>query len=106
MARSDARVAVIAAMALGGVCTILAFFSPYWLVSDSRLYGAEFVRLGLWETCFRSLRGPDDFEFSKYFSGCRWIFREEYQSIRGFLLPGSSYIIVDIRLPSLFWSHY
>ena len=86
--RSDARFSVLAVMALGSTVTIAAFFTPNWLASDTRLYGTEFVKMGLWETCFRSLKGPDDLEFRKYFSGCRWIFREEYQSIRSFLTPG------------------
>ena len=88
--RSDARVSVLAVVALGGVATLLAFVTPNWLASDRRLYRSEFLKLGLWETCFRSFRGVDDTEFSKYFAGCRWIFREEYQSIRSFLMPGQS----------------
>ena len=87
-ARSDARVAVLAVMALGASTTFIAFFGPNWLASDSRRYGSEFANLGLWETCFRSLRGPEDVDFAKYFVGCRWIFREEYSTIRKFLLPG------------------
>ena len=86
--RSDARVSVLSVMALGASLSFIAFVSPNWLASDTRLYGAEFVKLGLWETCFRSFKGPYDTEYRKYFAGCRWIFREEYQSIRGFLMPG------------------
>jgi len=85
--RSDARVSVLAVLALGASLSFLSFVTPNWLASDTRLYGAEFVKLGLWETCFRSFRGPHDFEYRKYFAGCRWIFREEYQTIRSFLLP-------------------
>lgn len=92
MGLSDARISLLAVIAIGGISTLIAFVSPYWLVSDRRLYGAEFVRLGLWETCFRSLRGPYDYEYRKYYSGCRWIFADEYQNIRGFLMPGSSLI--------------
>ena len=86
--RSDARISLLAIMALGSCTTFIAFFGPNWLASDNRRYGSEFANLGLWETCFRSLRGPEDDEYSKYFVGCRWIFREEYSSIRKFLLPG------------------
>jgi len=86
--RSDARVSVLAVLSVGASLTLIAFFTPNWLASDTRLYGAEFVKLGLWETCFRSFKGPYDTEYRKYFAGCRWIFREEYQSIRGFLMPG------------------
>jgi len=84
---SDARVSAVAVTAFCSILTAIAFFTPNWLSSDTRLYGAEFVKLGLWETCFRSLRGPEDLEYRQYFSGCRWIFREEYQNIRGFLMP-------------------
>lgn len=86
--RSDARVSVLAVLALGASLCFISFVTPNWLASDTRLYGAEFVKLGLWETCFRSFRGPNDFEYRKYFAGCRWIFREEYQNIISFLLPG------------------
>lgn len=86
---SDARLGAIAILGFSFLVTLIAFVSPYWLASDRRLYGAEFDKLGLWETCFRSLRGPNDLEYSKYYSGCRWIFFYEYKNIRGFLLPGS-----------------
>ena len=88
--RSDARLALLIVMAIGASTTFIAFFGPNWLASDSRRYGSKFSNLGLWQTCFRSLRGPDDDEFTRYFVGCRWIFRHEYSSIRNFLLPGES----------------
>lgn len=101
--RSDARVSVLAVLALGAISTFLAFVTPNWLASDTRLYGAEFLKLGLWETCFRSFRGIDDTEFRKYFAGCRWIFREEYQTIRSFLMPGLC-VCHDSCLASIFSS--
>lgn len=85
---SDARVALLAVTAFCFVMTVMAFFTPNWLASDCRLYGAEFVKMGLWETCFRSIRAPNDLEFTKHWTGCRWIFREEYLELRSFLLPG------------------
>ena len=90
---SDARIGAIAVLAFSFLMTVIAFFTPYWLASERRLYGAEFDKLGLWETCFRSLRGPNDVEYSKYYSGCRWIFFYEYKNIRGFLLPGQSSLL-------------
>ena len=84
---SDARIALLATSSLVFVCGIIAFITPNWLASDRRLYGAEFVKLGLWETCFRSIRAPDDLEFRKHWVGCRWLWREEYQELRGYLLP-------------------
>ena len=86
--RSDARLSVLAVMALGSSATFMAFITPNWLASDSRRYGSEFSNLGLWETCYRSLRGPEDDIFIRFFVGCRWIFREEYPGIHTFLLPG------------------
>jgi hypothetical protein len=99
--RSDARVSVLAVLALGSVSTLIAFVTPNWLASDTRLYGAEFLKLGLWETCFRSFRGVDDTDFRKYFAGCRWIFREEYQSIRSFLMPGQFSLMMLMLMPMI-----
>ncbi len=84
---SDARVGALAVTAICSISTLIAFCTPNWLASDRRLYGANFVKLGLWETCFRSFRSPDDDDLTKYYSGCRWIFAEEYQNIRYFLMP-------------------
>lgn len=89
--RSDARLALLAVIGLGSVATFVAFVGPNWLASDSRRYGSEFANLGLWQTCFRSLKGPNDDEYTKYFVGCRWIFREEYSNIRNFLLPSKCF---------------
>lgn len=63
----------------------LSFVTPYWLTSDRRYYGAVFVRLGLWETCFRSFHDPDDLAMRKYYAGCRWILTDEYQKLRSFI---------------------
>lgn len=85
---SDARLVAIVAIAIAAFSTLIAFFSPNWLASERRFYGAKFVKLGLWETCFRSYSSPYDYDFHKYYVGCRWIFAFEYQNIRGLLLPG------------------
>lgn len=86
---SDARKCGIGVLAFSFVVTVIAFFTTYWLASDRRYYGAQFDKLGLWVTCFRSLRGPNDLEYSKYYSGCRWVYFYEYRNIRSFLLPRS-----------------
>lgn len=86
---SDARASAIGILAVSFVITVISFFSPYWLVADRRYYGAEFDKLGLWTVCFRSFRGPNDLEYTKYYSGCRWIYFYEYRNIRNFLLPRS-----------------
>ena len=67
------------------IMTFLSFVTPYWLISDRRYYGAVFVRLGLWETCFRSFHDPDDLAMRKYYAGCRWILTDEYQKLRSFI---------------------
>ncbi|XP_053206272.1 uncharacterized protein LOC128390560 [Panonychus citri] len=88
---SDARLSALAALALAFISTLIAFSTPYWLASDRRYYGAEFDKLGLWETCFRSIKNPYDFLYFKYYSGCRWVFSYEYSdgqtNLRDFLLP-------------------
>lgn len=85
---SDARIVAIAATTVTAISVFIAFFSQYWLASERRLYGAKFVRLGLWVTCFRSFVSPEDYEMNKYYAGCRWIFAEEYQNIKHILMPG------------------
>nr|XP_027197227.1 uncharacterized protein LOC113791630 [Dermatophagoides pteronyssinus] len=84
----DARIVAIAATTVTAISVFIAFFSQYWLASERRLYGAKFVRLGLWVTCFRSFVSPEDYEMNKYYAGCRWIFAEEYQNIKHILMPG------------------
>ncbi|XP_069689377.1 uncharacterized protein sinu isoform X2 [Periplaneta americana] len=72
------------------VCIFVAFCAPAWLVSDPRITGANFDRLGLWSHCFRSLADPKDSYQKRFFVGCRWVydpFTTGYDEIRGFLLP-------------------
>ncbi|XP_018494122.1 uncharacterized protein LOC100903549 [Galendromus occidentalis] len=66
----------------GFIATFLAFVTPYWLKSDFRAYSADFLRTGLWETCFRSHSSPYDLEKRKFYVGCRWIFTYEYNTLR------------------------
>ncbi|CAG0915739.1 unnamed protein product [Notodromas monacha] len=71
------------------VCWSIAFFTPFWLESDFRMYGSQFKRLGLWVNCFNSLPDPNDFERHIFFVGCRWVFdpfTAGYPEIRGYLL--------------------
>lgn len=86
--RSDARIAVLSVMSLGAISTFIAFTGSNWLASDSRRYGSEFSHLGLWQTCSRSYKEPDEDEYSQVLEGCRWLFRDEYFSSRDILLPG------------------
>jgi hypothetical protein len=45
--------------------------------------------MGLWEFCFDGFRYPR-FQFDKKFTGCHYVFSEEYRIIREWLLPGKS----------------
>uniref|UniRef100_A0A023G4G7 Putative conserved plasma membrane protein n=1 Tax=Amblyomma triste TaxID=251400 RepID=A0A023G4G7_AMBTT len=74
---------LFAAMSL--VLVFIAFTTPYWLASDPRVYSAQLLRLGLWETCFRSFADPRDLNKEKYYVGCRWIFAYEYNTLRDFI---------------------
>ena len=91
---TDARVAALTVTAICSISTIIAFVTPNWLASDRRLYGSNFVKLGLWETCFRSFHDPYDYELIKYYSGCRWIFNYEYHNIRHLLMPCMTSLLV------------
>ncbi|KAK8778102.1 hypothetical protein V5799_020557 [Amblyomma americanum] len=57
--------------AMSLVLVFIAFTTPYWLASDPRVYSAQLLRLGLWETCFRSFADPRDLNMEKYYVGCR-----------------------------------
>ncbi|KAH8373024.1 hypothetical protein KR009_010528 [Drosophila setifemur] len=73
---------------------IIAFSTPYWLVTDGRLKDPRFTNLGLWEVCFNNFQDIHRF-FDNRFTGCMWVFEEEYYIIHDFLLP-SFYIAVQL----------
>ncbi|XKL60553.1 hypothetical protein PGB90_007610 [Kerria lacca] len=88
--RSSSGNIAIGIFILAALLVILAFFSHSWLVSDYRITGANFNRLGLWHHCFRSLPDPNDEYGRRFFVGCRWIFdpfTTGYDQIRGYLVP-------------------
>ncbi|KAJ3632861.1 hypothetical protein MTP99_009844 [Tenebrio molitor] len=81
-----------------GICAVIlsvtsfffiltAFCSGYWLVNDGQIPDPKFLRIGLWEVCFRNF---EDFRhhYDNKFTGCWWVFEEEYYIIHDFLLPG------------------
>ncbi|XP_014254938.1 transmembrane protein 182 [Cimex lectularius] len=75
---------------LAFIFTVVAFCTSSWLVSDSRISGAPFERLGLWRHCFRSLSDPRDEYQRRFFVGCRLVydpFTTGYDQIRGYLMP-------------------
>ncbi|XP_076325981.1 uncharacterized protein LOC143233537 isoform X2 [Tachypleus tridentatus] len=84
---SEVKISAFCVTSVVLVLMFIAFTTPNWLASDPRFYGADFVKLGLWETCFRSLASPHDLEQRKYYAGCSWIFNDEYRNLRKFLEP-------------------
>lgn len=72
-------------------CISIAFGTPAWLISDPRIIGAQFDKLGLWTHCFRSLPSPYESDApTQFFVGCRWVydpFTKGYDNIRSFLMP-------------------
>lgn len=71
--------------AISFVLVFVAFSTPYWLASDPRVYSAQLLRLGLWETCFRSFSNPNDLNMEKFYVGCRWVLTYEYNTLRDFI---------------------
>ncbi|CAB3237268.1 unnamed protein product [Arctia plantaginis] len=72
---------------LGSLFIIIAFVSPHWLVNDGKLKDPKFKKLGLWEVCFDGF-GDVHHWYDTVFTGCWWIFEEEYYIIHDLLLPG------------------
>ncbi|KAF5298493.1 hypothetical protein FQR65_LT01272 [Abscondita terminalis] len=66
---------------------LIAFCTPCWLVADGSLKNPNFQKLGLWQVCFDKFQ---DFRhhYDVKFTGCWWVFEEEYYIIDDFLLPG------------------
>lgn len=109
---------------LASIFTVIAFVSPYWLVTDGKLKDPKFIRIGkylldnifsllivviilnlslcnlariseflcvsfagLWEVCFNGFEEVHHW-YDTIFTGCWWIFEEEYYIIHDILLPG------------------
>lgn len=90
-------------------CVFVAFSTSSWLVSDYRITGAKFDRLGLWTHCFRSLPDPTDVHQRRFFVGCRWVFdpfTKGYDEIRGFLIPGITKPPLPLQLISNLIIHF
>lgn len=68
-------------------CIVFAFCTPWWLVTDGKLPAPKFQQLGLWEVCFNKFEDFDHW-YDYKFTGCWWVFEEEYYIIFDFLLPG------------------
>ncbi|KAG8195363.1 hypothetical protein JTE90_001381 [Oedothorax gibbosus] len=74
------------ALGVSVIFIIIAFTTPYWLVSDGYAPVEKFQKLGLWEACFK--RFVDIYyRYDREFQGCKWIFDEDYNFIHSFLSP-------------------
>lgn len=90
---------------IGGILAFLAtlvlfisFCSPYWLESYPETY-AEFVRMGLWNFCFRNYRHPS-YQYDELFDGCHWVFSYKYQNIRDWMQPGKYFLFIKVCIIS------
>ncbi|XP_008555950.1 transmembrane protein 182 [Microplitis demolitor] len=72
---------------VGFIFIIIAFTTPYWLQTDGKLKNPKFHNLGLWQVCFKNFEDTYHLYDTK-FSGCWWVFEEEYYIIHKILLPG------------------
>lgn len=72
---------------LGCVCLTIAVSSPYWLISKKDS-GSDFVRVGLWNVCFKRYHHPSP-EFPHILDGCYPLHRHKSEAIRNWLLPGN-----------------
>ncbi|XP_063223878.1 uncharacterized protein LOC134531835 [Bacillus rossius redtenbacheri] len=72
---------------LAFVLIFIAFVTPYWLETDGQLERPKFIRIGLWQVCFRNFEDTHHWYDTK-FTACWWVFEEEFYIIRDLLLPG------------------
>ncbi|GIX68099.1 hypothetical protein CDAR_197191 [Caerostris darwini] len=70
---------------LASLILFISFCSPYWFESYPETY-SEFVRMGLWNFCFRNYRHPS-YQYDELFDGCHWVFSYKYQNIRDWMQP-------------------
>ncbi|CAG9771924.1 unnamed protein product [Ceutorhynchus assimilis] len=85
--KTKTGLAAIAVTVTAFIFILLAFVTPYWLVNDGLVPDSNFQKIGLWEVClnkFEDFRHQYDYKFT----GCWWVFEEEYYIINDFLLPG------------------
>lgn len=87
MDKSKTGLFALAFYIFASIFIIIAFVSPYWLVTDGKMNNPKFIKIGLWQVC---LNGFEDVHhwYDTIFSSCWWIFEEEYYIIHDTLLPG------------------
>ncbi|KAJ8979168.1 hypothetical protein NQ317_018990 [Molorchus minor] len=97
--KSKTGICAITLTAVAFTFIVVSFCTGYWLVNDGIIKDPQFIRLGkftycyyvgvarLWEVCFENF---EDFrhQYDYKFTGCWWVFEEEYYIIFDFLLPG------------------
>nr|CAI5837051.1 unnamed protein product [Callosobruchus analis] len=85
--KTKTGICAIALTTIASLFVLISFCTSYWLVNDGKVEDPKFIRLGLWEVCFRNF---EDFrhQYDYRFTGCWWVFEEEYYIIFDFLLPG------------------
>ncbi|GFX76248.1 uncharacterized protein TNCV_1233851 [Trichonephila clavipes] len=70
---------------IASLILFISFCSPYWFESYPETY-SEFVRMGLWNFCFKNYRHPS-YQYDELFDGCHWVFSYKYQNIRDWMQP-------------------
>ncbi|KAL0281265.1 UNVERIFIED_CONTAM: hypothetical protein PYX00_002301 [Menopon gallinae] len=70
---------------IAGMMLLMSFASPYWIQSFQETM-SKFKHMGLWEYCFEEFRFPN-YQIPKLFNGCHYIFSQEYNVMREWLLP-------------------
>ncbi|XP_071455383.1 uncharacterized protein kune [Hetaerina americana] len=70
----------------GFLFVFIAFVTPCWLETDGKLENPKFIRLGLWEVCLNNFEDQRHWYDTK-FTGCMWIFEEEYYILHDMLMP-------------------
>ncbi|GIY42858.1 uncharacterized protein CDAR_246801 [Caerostris darwini] len=71
---------------IGCISLIIALCSAKWLESQPESK-SNFVRLGLWNVCFREYQHPS-LKFDDVFNGCYSLYGHKSKSIRNWLHPG------------------
>lgn len=82
--RTGKAAAICTAVAF--VLVVIAFTTPNWLETDGKLDNPQFVKIGLWQVCFKGFQDPRHLYDTRFY-GCWWVFEEEYYIIHDILLP-------------------
>ncbi|XP_034943476.1 uncharacterized protein kune [Chelonus insularis] len=86
MGKSKTGKTAVVSLVLAFIFVLIAFTTPYWLISDGKLENPQFLNIGLWLVCFNNFRDIRHL-YDIRFNTCWWVFEEEYYIIRDTLLP-------------------